>query len=112
MSRPYEFVPDNFYGLEFPARMSDGRQFTDYHSSCLVNSKPIMTSSLEFREYLQKNGTELMDNYDTAIFDLNGCNTCSSYNIVPPYMFVKCDKTQCTRMPANIQNGIGIQNIR
>ena len=111
MSRPYDYVPDNYYGLEFPARMSDGRQFTDYHSSCLVNSKPIQTSSLEFREYLQKNATDLMKNYQGAMFELNGCNSCSSYKIVPPYMLVDCSPSKCFMKPGDVENGLGVENV-
>lgn len=111
MARPLDFVPDNYYGLEFPARMSDGRQFTDYQSSCLVNSRPIQTSSLEFREYLQSNALDIMKSYQNAIFNVNGCNSCSSYEIVAPYMLAECGPSKCKMLPADVNNGLGIENI-
>ena len=48
-------VPDNFH-LDFPARMSDGRQFTDYRSNCILNNELSKNmGSWEYRNFLTNN---------------------------------------------------------
>ena len=78
---------DNF--KDFPARMSDGRAFTDYTPNCLTNNKKISTisDSYEYRQNLINNGDKLLQNGKM----LNAqylCDTCNKA-IVPDEMFVQ-----------------------
>ena len=43
---------DNFH-LDFPARMADGRQFTDYRSSCYVNLPEQDMTTYQYRQFLK-----------------------------------------------------------
>ena len=50
--------------LDFPARMADGRTFTDYRPNCVMNkvlSKQM--DSFEYRIYLTHKGNELEKQY-------------------------------------------------
>ena len=54
---------DNFYS-DCPAKMSDGRSFTDYRPSCSVNEKiqkdNKITNSYSYRQFLISNADNLM----------------------------------------------------
>ena len=47
-----------------PPRMSDGRHFTDYRNSCvsevLIQSQNDIENSYQYRQWLQRNGKELI----------------------------------------------------
>ena len=59
MNQTYEKVPDNMES-DFPARMSDGRQFTDYRQNCLLNNNIAQGKmSWEYRYYLERNADEI-----------------------------------------------------
>ena len=48
-------VTDNVE-LDFPARMSDGRMFTDYRQNCILNNNiSNAMGSWEYRQFLIKN---------------------------------------------------------
>ena len=48
------------YVMDFPARMSDGRQFTDYRQNCIVNNEISKgMSSWEYRNFLTNNAGEI-----------------------------------------------------
>ncbi len=50
-------VSDNVE-LDFPARMNDGRMFTDYRQNCtLNNSISKQMGSWEYRDYLTNNAS-------------------------------------------------------
>ena len=56
-------VSDNVE-LDFPARMADGRMFTDYRQNCLLNnglSKGM--GSWEYRNYLTENADSLRNQF-------------------------------------------------
>ena len=48
-----------------PARMDDGRHFTDYRPNCFVNnliqSQNSITDSYKYRMFLQENASKLME---------------------------------------------------
>ena len=53
-------VSDNF--KDFPARMSDGRAFTDYKANCMMNKKISgETDSYEYRQKLITNADDLLN---------------------------------------------------
>jgi hypothetical protein len=60
--------------------MNDGREFTDYNASCILNNliqtKYKITSSHNYREFLQKNSEKVMK-------DLADCNPKQGCSICP-----------------------------
>lgn len=100
-------VSDNFV-LNFPARMSDGRLFTDYKSSGILNLyENELNSTLEYRLYLQNNAEKIMDNNYNIAESLTDCNTCPGYEIIDSKILLSCNKETCEQSINN--NGIGIE---
>jgi len=97
---------DNFH-LDFPARMSDGRQFTDYRSTCYLNMPEQKMSTHQYRLFLKHNAEKIMKNFNDINETISGCSECSDYEIVPSYLGVTCDGEQCNR-EININSGVGI----
>ena len=101
-----ERITDNS-SLDFPARMSDGRQFTDYRSNCFMNKKSLGMTSQEYKNYMINNGDRIINNEHNILNTLMKCNQCSDYSIVPPYLAVECNKDSCNEFIHN-PNGVGI----
>ena len=97
---------DNFH-LDFPARMSDGRQFTDYRSSCYINLPEQNMTTFQYRQFLKHNAEKIMNNFETINEHVSGCDVCSDYDIVQPYLALTCNGEQCTRQ-INDHAGVGI----
>tara|TARA_Y100000590_G_C15667566_1_gene995056 strand:- start:956 stop:1495 length:540 start_codon:yes stop_codon:yes gene_type:complete len=86
-----------------PPRMADGRHFTDYRPSCHINNiirtgNNVM-NSFQYRLFLSRNASELMDiNRDYAC-KKNCCGPCQepyhSINTLPEVNKVKCDSHNC-----------------
>ena len=100
-------VPDNFH-LDFPARMSDGRQFTDYRPNCLINTPNNIMNSHQYKQQLIHNTDNILTNEDMVYNTLMGCNKCSDYNIVPPNLKLTCNKDNCNTF-VNNNHGLGTQ---
>ena len=62
-----------------PALMADARTFTDYRSSCYVNSalqqKNGIMSSEEYRRFLVSNGNKILEQSDKYFKHQTNCNT-------------------------------------
>ena len=97
---------DNFH-LNFPARMSDGRQFTDYRSSCYVNLPEQDMTTYQYRQFLKHNGEKIRNNFIDINKAVTGCKDCSDYEIVPAYLALTCNDKECTRS-INNESGVGI----
>ena len=100
---------DNFH-LDFPARMSDGRQFTDYRSSCYVNLPEQDMTTYQYRLFLKHNAEKIMNNFQTINEYVSGCDKCSDYEIVQPYLALTCDGKDCIRS-INDHAGVGIYYV-
>ena len=98
-------MSDNFK-KNFSARMADGREFTDYRSSCyLDNNENNMTTYL-YRQYLTNNAEKIMLN-NTRNADVSRSNNNS---IIPDYKYENtCNKNSCNITMKN-KNGIGFYN--
>lgn len=87
-------VTDNF--KDFPARMSDGRAFTQYQANCLLNTT--ISSGLDSYQFRQKLITEtdnILENQRKLLGDKFLCSTCNKATI-PSEMFVQsCDNGNC-----------------
>ena len=103
-----------------PARMSDGRSFTDYRPRCAINAE-LMTdltkqnlarSSYESRMYLQNNAENIMErNRTLSIENLAPCAPCKRPFSDPGTMYpqkyiVKCSATSCEKIEVN-PDGLG-----
>ena len=65
-----------------PARMSDGRHFTDYRPNChlngLIQSQNNIKNSYHYRNFLQDNGSKLMDMNKNHAINKNYCDSCDA----------------------------------
>ena len=99
--------------FDCPARMDDGRAFTDYRPSSTVNdmirySNNVM-SSFEFRQFLTNNATKIMDVNNIYTKEKVGCGSCDYVEV--PF------QSQCTwnstygKCSMTNPNGIGLTNV-
>ena len=103
---------DNKY-FDCPARMDDGRTFTDYRPSYTVDdmirySNNVM-GSFDYRQFLIHNGTNIMKVNNDYTKDKVGCNSCNSVKI--PFN-TECDvNKQFSKCHTVDNNGIGLNNV-
>ena len=103
-----------------PARMNDGRTFTDYsgryHSHMRLMNEVVSSgqvqSAYESRMYLQKNGDRLIaQDRERAIANMAPCAPCgrpanSAGTMLPERYVIKCDAVSCSRREVD-PNGLG-----
>ena len=100
-------VTDNVE-LDFPARMSDGRQFTDYRQNCLLNNNLSQgKGSWEYRFFLTQNATNLQQQMIQQQEETTACTKCSDNTVLPVKTIQNCTPTGCNYQ-INDQNGIGL----
>jgi len=100
-------VTDNVE-LDFPARMSDGRQFTDYRQNCIINNNISKgMGSWEYRNYLTNNSNELRQILLKQQEDKTACNKCSDNTVLPVKTIMNCSPTGCSYQ-MNDPNGLGL----
>lgn len=87
-------MSDNHF-MDFPAIMQDGRLFTDYKSSCVMNALSQGMTSFEYRNFLTQNGQQILQNNTKLVNEIAGCKQCGGYSVVPPFVAVTCDQDQC-----------------
>ena len=94
--------------LDFPARMSDGRQFTDYRQNCLLNNNLSQgKGSWEYRNYLTQNAVQLQQQMIQQVESETACGKCSDNTVLPVKTIQNCTPTGCNYQ-VNDQNGIGL----
>lgn len=99
-------VTDNVE-LDFPARMSDGRMFTDYRQNCLLNNMLAKgKGSWEYRNYLTENADKLMADFVKAQEDITECTKCTDNTVLPVKTIINCTPEGCNYM-LNDPNGLG-----
>ena len=86
---------DQRFVLDFPTRMNDGRQFTDFRSSCYVNLPEQSMSTYQYRLYLKHNAEKIMNNSVGINENISTCSQCSDYDIVKPDLALTCDGNNC-----------------
>lgn len=101
-----------------PARMSDGRHFTDYRPNCHINnliSNPNgIQNSHEQRLFLTRNAKQIMAQNLEISTERNGCGPCSQIpgrswsqgTMLPARYVVSCDGNKCERKEVN-PRGLG-----
>jgi len=99
--------------FDCPARMDDGRTFTDYRSNNTVDdmirySNNVM-SSYEYRQFLINNANNIMNVNTQYTNDKLSMSNCTAPEI--PFKTI-CDvNKQYSNCSTNDLNGIGIQNV-
>ena len=92
-----------------PARMSDGRIFTDYRPGCFLNNSIIvsnkLTNNFEYRMYLTRNADKIINTNNKYIQYKYGCKDCDD-TMLPESTKVICDKQVCRRKVVNTK-GLG-----
>ena len=90
------------FRLDFPSRMSDGRQLSDFRSSCLYNLPEQEMTTYQYRLFLKHDTDRIKNNYTTINdfisnpqWDNNKCKTCSDYQISPSYLPLTCSGNEC-----------------
>lgn len=100
-------VSNNKY-FDCPARMDDGRQFTDYRSSDYVNNVIRMSSgtmsSYDYRQYLIHNADKIMQENRSHAKEKNNCSPCNSQ----PVPFLRECNSTLVNTECNVLNKDGI----
>ena len=100
-------VTDNME-KDLPARMSDGRQFTDYRSNCILNNELSKNmGSWEYRNFLTNNAGQIHTLIIEQAKQVNECKTCSDNTILPVKNVINCGPTSCNTS-LNDPNGVGL----
>tara|TARA_Y100001970_G_C14216765_1_gene850138 strand:+ start:600 stop:1133 length:534 start_codon:yes stop_codon:yes gene_type:complete len=100
--------------LNSPALMADGRNFTDYRQSGVVNNllrtKSNSFNSHEYRMFLTRNAKQIIDLNRNMAFERNRVGPCMEpYNIgtmLPEETKINCDRHGCL-VSVNDRAGIG-----
>jgi len=99
-------VTDNVE-LDFPARMSDGRMFTDFRPNCILNNKLSKgMGSFEYKNYLMENASQLRNHFIEEQNKLTECTTCSDNTVLPVKTVLNCNSDGCN-YEINDVNGVG-----
>jgi len=99
-------VSDNVE-LDFPARMNDGRMFTDYRQNCtLNNSISKQMGSWEYRNYLTNNASQIHQESMSTLENKVKCTKCSDNTVLPVKTVLNCSTDSCTYQ-MNDPNGLG-----
>ena len=109
----YKTSNNKFFGC--PARMSDGRNFTDYRPDCHVNNlirqNNSTYNSFQYRMFLTHNAEKLMNLNRTYACEKNCCGPCQSpYDVgtmMPSNSAVDCNANKCGNNIGDISNMCG-----
>ena len=84
--------------FNYPALMSDGKQFTNWNTACTTNNALIeqnnIQSNYQYRQYLIKHGKQLMDvNNKIACDECGFCQYSQAYTPQPvgKYLYKSCE---------------------
>ena len=99
-------VSDNVE-LDFPARMNDGRQFTDYGPNCKMNFAITGdTGSWSERQYLIHNAEQIHKQMMDDVIQHTACTKCSDDTVLPVKTSVTCYPDTCKYNVVN-KEGLG-----
>jgi len=99
-------VTDNVE-LDFPARMSDGRQFTDYRQNCLMNNNITgAKGSWLDRYYLINNAEAVHSQMMSKVSAETKCTKCTDNTVLPVRTIINCSPVGCS-YKMNDPMGIG-----
>ena len=91
------FTSDNYY-KDCPAKMADGRNFTDYRSSCtsnnLIRANNSITNSFEYRMFLSRNGNSIRE-INELYAEKKNASPGHNGSIVPERTILRCTPEGC-----------------
>lgn len=94
--------------LDFPARMNDGRQFTDYRPNCYLNNDLGQNmGSWQYRTYLTRNANEIHDKMIQEIEKTTACTSCTGAPIPDVKTVVDCTHQNTCYYNMKDPNGLG-----
>ena len=99
--------------FDCPARMDDGRTFTDYRASSSVDdmirySNNVM-NSYDYRQFLINNANNIMNVNNRYTSDKVGCNSCTAKEV--PFN-TECDiNKNFSKCHTVDSNGVGLNNV-
>jgi hypothetical protein len=94
--------------LDFPARMADGRTFTDYRSNCIMNREISNDkNSFEYRYFLEKNGASLEKSILNKLEEAVKCTSCNAQTVLPVQTVQNCNDGVCN-ISLKDPNGLGL----
>ena len=98
-------VSDNAI-FDFPARMADGRQFTNYNPNCYLNySITGDKGSWNEKQYLIHNSTQIHEQMMKQQEQFTSCSQCKDNTLLPVKTEVNCYPDTCTY---NVVNKMGL----
>tara|TARA_B100000900_G_scaffold319982_1_gene279160 strand:+ start:649 stop:984 length:336 start_codon:yes stop_codon:yes gene_type:complete len=94
--------------LDFPARMADGRIFTDYRPNCVMNQFfSTGKNSFDYRYYLTQNTEAIQKNIISELEKATKCDSCNAQTVLPVQTIQNCNAGVCT-MKMNDPQGLGL----
>ena len=94
--------------LDFPARMADGRTFTDYRANCIMNYELANNkNSFDYRYFLENNGQSIEEGIFSKLDEAVKCNDCNAQTVLPAQTIQNCNAGSCS-MKLNDAQGIGL----
>ena len=97
---------DGNHPLDFPTRMNDGRQFTDFRSSCYYNLPEQDMTTYKYRQFLKHNAEKIIKNNQVISNYISVCSTCSDNEIASSYLGLTCTGEEC-KTKINDHSGVG-----
>ena len=102
----FQKVSDNVE-LDFPARMNDGRMFTDYRQNCTLNNSIAKNmGSWEYGDFLTNNASQIHQGFLSELETSVKCTKCSDNTVLPVKTVLNCSPESCTYQ-MNDPNGLG-----
>ena len=82
--------------LDFPARMADGRTFTDYRANCIMNRELSSSkNSFQYRYFLENNGSQIEQGILGKLESGVKCNDCNAKTALPVQTVQNCNAGVC-----------------
>ena len=83
--------------LDFPARMADGRTFTDYRANCIMNHELSgAKNSFVYRYFLENNGAQIEQDMLSKLDAAVKCDDCNAQTVLPVQTVQNCNLGKCT----------------
>tara|TARA_B100000963_G_C22498048_1_gene612416 strand:+ start:419 stop:751 length:333 start_codon:yes stop_codon:yes gene_type:complete len=100
-------VTDNVE-LDFPARMNDGRQFTDYRPNCYLNNEMGQNmGSWQYRYFLTTNANKIMEKNIQMMENNTKCTKCTGAPIPDVRTVLDCTYQNGCHYNLKDKNGLG-----
>jgi len=94
--------------LDFPARMADGRTFTDYRANCIMNKELSQAkNSFDYRYHLIQTAPQIEQGILSKLEEATKCNDCNAQTVLPVQTVQNCNAGVCN-ISMKDQTGLGL----